>query len=315
MKTLNIGSRWVLALLAGLLFASCSDWTEVEGVDHKIQRPSEQDPVLWEQYLASLNEYKKSEHTMVFASFNNGSQTATSEKDCLRSLPDSLDVVLLTRGDAFSEYDEQDLPVIKEKGIRAVYCIDYAARASEFADLAALGSYVDRVIARVGELGLDGFSFSGIPVYGSDAEQAAQKEVAALLVEKLSAVAGPGKELLLFFEGDPQFLAAADRAKIDYFILDTYFTDNATQLKLQVSRALNTLAIPAEKLLLGAQTEFEFIDEDKKNYNAIPALMMRVTELGPLGGMCIYGANLDYFGAEMIYPLTRNAIQLLNPSK
>ena len=125
---------------------------------------------------------------------------------------------------------DEDLAVLKEKGIRAVYFVDYASRSTEFADMTALGAYLDKVVARTRELNLDGLSFSGIPVFGSDTEQAAQKAVAALFIEKFAAVAGPGKELLLLFEGDPQFLAAADRDKVDYFVPDTKETDNATDL-------------------------------------------------------------------------------------
>lgn len=301
----------------GLFVASCNDWTETESVPQKTQRPNEQDPELWAQYIAALREYKQSEHTLVFASFTNGVPVATSEKDCLRSLPDSLDVVSLTNADNFSELDREDLAVLKEKGTRAVYFVDYASRSAEFADLTALGSYLDKVVTRTRELGLDGLSFSGIPVFGSDAEQAVQKAVASLFMEKFAAVAGSGKELLLLFEGDPQFLAPADRSKVDYFILDTKETDNATDLKLQVLRALSAGAIPCNKLLLGAMTEYEFTDEDKGAADAISALTIRIPEIGPqpLAGLCIYHVNADYFGAEFIYPLTRTAIQTLNPSK
>ena len=111
----------------GLFFASCNDWTETESVTQTTQRPDEQDPELWAQYTAALREYKQSEHTLVIASFANGAPVATSEKDCLRSLPDSLDVVSLTNADNFSEYDREDLTVLKEKGTRAVYFVDYAS--------------------------------------------------------------------------------------------------------------------------------------------------------------------------------------------
>lgn len=302
-------------LLASSLAVGCSDWTDVEPVGQKPSRPIEQDPELWARYTAALREYKSNDHTLVFASFANGVVDATCEKDCLRSLPDSLDIVSLTRADRFSDYDVEDMAVLREKGIRAVYFVDYATRSEEFADLAALGSYLDEVIARVDELGLDGFSFSGIPVYGTAEEQAARQAVAALFIEKFAPLAGPDKDKLLLFEGDPQFLAAADRAKIDYFVLDTKDTDNASALKMQVFRALGATAIPREKLLIGAMTETEFIDEDKVNSNAIEALTMRVVELGPLAGLCIYGVNQDYFGAETVYSLTRTAIQTLNPSK
>lgn len=302
-------------MAAGLLATACSDWTEVEPVGQNPSRPSEQNPELWAQYTAALREYKKSDHTLVFASFANGAEAATSEKDCLRSLPDSLDIVSLTRADQFSAYDAEDMAVLREKGIRAVWFVDYATRSGEFQDLAALGSYLDKVIAKADELGLDGFSFSGIPVYGTAEEQAARQAAASLFIEKLSPLAGPDKSKLLLFEGDPQFLAAADRAKIDYFVLDTKDTDNASTLKMQVFRALGASAVPREKLLLGAMTETEFIDEDKVNSNAIEALTLRVVELGPLAGLCIYGVNQDYFGSETVYSLTRSAIQKLNPSK
>lgn len=302
-------------MTAGLLATACSDWTEVEPVKQKPSRPSEQNPELWAQYTAALREYKKSDHTLIFASFSNGAAVATSEKDCLRSLPDSLDIVSLTRADHISEYDVEDMAVLQEKGIRVVWFVDYATRSEEFQDLAALGNYLDKVIAKVNELGLDGFSFSGIPIYGTAEEQAAQQAVAALFIEKFSPLAGPGKGKLLLFEGDPQFLAAADRAKVDYFVLDTKDTDNASTLKMQVFRALGATAIPREKLLIAARTESEFIDEDKVNSNSIEALTMRVVELGPLAGLCIYDVNQDYFGTETVYSLTRNAIQTLNPSK
>ena len=295
-------------LLVGLFVVSCNDWTETESVPQKTQRPNEQDPELWAQYIAALREYKQSEHALVFASFANGAPVATSEKDCLRSLPNA---------DNFSEYDREDLTVLKEKGTRAVYFVDYASRSAEFTDLTALGAYLDKVVARTRELGLDGLSFSGIPVFGSYTDQAAQKAVASLFIEKFAAVAGPGKELLLLFEGDPQFLTPADRSKVDYFVLDTKETDNATDLKLQVLRALSAGAVPCNKLLLGAMTEYEFTDEDKGAADAISALTIRIPEIGPqpLAGLCIYSVNADYFGAEFIYPLTRQAIQTLNPSK
>ena len=98
-----------LSIAALLLTAGCSDWTQMEPVDQQPVRPSEQNPELWAQYTAALRAYKASDHTLVVASFENGSTTPTSEKDCLRSLPDSLDAVSLTNADHFSAYDAEDL--------------------------------------------------------------------------------------------------------------------------------------------------------------------------------------------------------------
>ena len=92
----------ILPVAALLLAAACSDWTETESVENSVRKPWEQDPALWADYTAALRAYKAGSHTLVMASFENGSTNPTSEKDCLRSLPDSLDAVSLTNADNFS---------------------------------------------------------------------------------------------------------------------------------------------------------------------------------------------------------------------
>ena len=113
----------------GLFSVSCNDWTEMESVTQKTQRPNEQDPELWAQYTAALREYKQSEHTLVFASFANGAPVATSEKDCLRSLPDSLDVVSLTNADNFRNMTGKTSPCSRKKG-RAPSILSITLRAA-----------------------------------------------------------------------------------------------------------------------------------------------------------------------------------------
>ena len=92
-----------LFLLLGVLFglASCNDWTEMETVDNNVKKPWEQDPALWAEYTAALRDYKKSEHFIVYARLHNSPEPAASEKDFMRCLPDSLDIVALTNADNF----------------------------------------------------------------------------------------------------------------------------------------------------------------------------------------------------------------------
>ena len=84
-----------LFLLLGVLFglAACNDWTEMEAVDNNVKKPWEQDPALWAEYTAALRDYKKSEHFIVYARLHNSPEPAASEKDFMRCLPDSLDIV------------------------------------------------------------------------------------------------------------------------------------------------------------------------------------------------------------------------------
>ena len=296
-----------MLLCISLIFVSCDDWTQTEAVTNTVIKPWEQGPELWAQYTASLRAYKQREHFLVIAHFDNAPAIATGEKDFMRGLPDSLDMVLLTNADNFSRYDVEDMAIMREKGTKVLYQVDYAGRMEELSDAAKLGAYLDKVIASVRENGMDGYSFTGIPYQGD----AARAEAAALLVQKLSA----DEQKTLIFEGDPTFVAEADRAKVDYFVLNTENTENVTDVKMQVARALGYLTIPASKLLLAADVAAPIMDEEKVEQNAVTELTARVVSLGPLCGLAVHNVKKNYYSAERNYPLVCEAIQTLNPSK
>lgn len=296
-----------ILLLACMFAAACTDWTENEAVDLRTTRPSDENPDLVARYRKALRDYKVREHFLVIAHFDNAPAVATGERDFMRGLPDSLDMVLLTNADNFSKYDAEDMPIMREKGTKVIYRIDYAARMDEFADAASLGAYLDQVVASVKEHGMDGYSFTGIPREGDPA----RAEAAALLVSKLAAE----DNKVVIFEGDPTFVAVADRAKIDYFVLNTEATDNVTEVKMQVARALSYAGIPAAKLLLAADVAAPILDEEKEEQNAVVELMGRVVSLGPLCGLAVHNPQRNYYSAERNYPLVCEAIQTLNPSK
>lgn len=295
----------LFAMLAGL--TSCEDWTETETVKNNTKKPWEQDPALWAQYTAALREYKQSEHFIVYARIFNSPEVATSEKDYMRSLPDSLDIVSLANADNFSAYDREDLSVMREKGTKVLYQVDYAARSGEFATTETLGAYLDRVVSDVAANHLDGYSFTGIVRIDDPATAAA----AALMVSKLSADASK----LLVFEGNPLFIAADDRSKIDYFILDTEKTEDVQDVRMQILNATDYAAVPAEKLLLGAEASAKLRDEDKTEFAAIDEMSRRVISYGPLAGLGVYNIGEDYYHSDMNYKTIRQAIQTLNPSK
>ncbi len=198
--------RMILPFAALLLAAvSCSDWTETEAIENTVYKPWEQDPALWADYTAALRAYKQSEHYLSYARLNNSPAQAASEQDFMRCLPDSLDIVTLTNADNFSTYDAEDMAVMREKGTRVLYQVDYAARKAEFSGEAALKAYLDGVIASVAANGLDGYSFTTDPLDAA---------ATASIVATLSAAKTDGQ--LLVFEGNPLSVAAADREKLDY---------------------------------------------------------------------------------------------------
>lgn len=294
----------ILPLVVLLLGASCSDWTETEAIENTVYKPWEQDPALWADYTAALRAYKQSEHYLSYARLHNSPAQAASEQDFMRCLPDSLDIVTLTNADNFSAYDAEDMAVMREKGTKVLYQVDYAARKAEFADAAALASYLDGVIASVAANGLDGYSFTADPLDAA---------ATASIVATLSAAKAEGQ--LLVFEGNPLSVAAADRAKLDYVVLDTEKAENTTDVRLQVLNATGYAGIAADKLLLAAEIDAPLQDADRTEYAAVERMARCVVEYGPLAGFAAYNIAGDYYHADRNYSTIREAIQTLNPSK
>ena len=296
--------RLILPVVVLLLGASCSDWTETENIDNTVLKPWEQDPALWADYTAALRSYKASEHYLSYARLHNSPSPASSEQDFMRCLPDSLDIVTLTNADNFSAYDAEDMAVMREKGTRVLYQVDYAARKAEFSGEAALKAYLDGVIAAVAANGMDGYSFTADPLDAA---------ATATIVATLSAARSDGQ--LLVFEGNPLSVAEADRAKLDFVVLDTEKAENTTDVRLQVLNATGYAGIPAGKLLLAAEIDAPLQDADRTEYAAVELMARCVVEYGPLAGFAAYNIAGDYYHAEMNYQTIRTAIQTLNPSK
>ena len=204
----------LLFLTAFLLPVACDDWNEPEIVDIDINSAKEQNPELWARYMQALRTYKQSKHYLSYAHFDNSPEKSLNEGSYLRALPDSLDIVTLGNSHQISDYDREDIPLLQEKSIRVLYLIDYVAHASSLTDITALNSWLDKEIATSAELNLDGFAFTGLPLYnGTDAELASYKEKSRLIVSKLSTATGQDK--LLVLEGNPAFVDEADFDKLN----------------------------------------------------------------------------------------------------
>ena len=296
--------RLILPVVVLLLGASCSDWTETENIESTVLKPWEQDPALWADYTAALRAYKASEHYLSYARLHNSPSPASSEQDFMRCLPDSLDIVALTNADNFSAYDTEDMATMREKGTRVLYQVDYAARKAEFSGEAALKTYLDGVIAAVKANGMDGYSFTADPLDAA---------ATAAIVATLSAAKGDGQ--LLVLEGNPLLVSEADRAKLDYVVLDTETAANTTEVRLQVLNATDYAGIAADRLLLAAEVDAPLQDADRTEYAAVEAMARCVVEFGPLAGFAAYNIAGDYYHADRNYSTIREAIQTLNPSK
>lgn len=314
MKTIvNKLLKCILLLMISVLPAACSDWNEPESVNLDINSAKDQNPELWARYMQVLHTYKQSKHYITYARFDNSLDKSVNEGNYLRSLPDSIDIVTLSNPDKLSDYDLEDIPLLQEKSVCVLYLVDYATQATEIDDIATLGIWLDKIIATMNELKLDGFAFTGIPLYsGTDAELVTHKEKSRMLVSKLSAAVG--QEKLLVFEGNPAFVDAADLGKLNYVVLNTADLTNVTDLKLQVAGVLAN-GLPKDNLLLAARIGEQITDENGVNHDAVTLMTDRVVSLGPLGGIGFFSIGKDYYSPRMNYEITRTSIQLMNPSK
>lgn len=311
-KTMTMRTiKTILSAFTFLLLAlSCSKWTDTRSLDRNVTLPQDQDPELWAKYTALLREYKAGDHFIVYAKLHNSPAVATSEKDFMRCLPDSLDIVSLSNADNFSKADAEDMPIMKAKGTKVLYHIDYAGRAAtDFTDKAKLEAYLDKAVASVKANGMDGYSFNGVPKM----DDAATAEISALIVSKLSAARTEGQ--IIVFEGNPLFVQKNDMDKIDYFVLNTERTGNITELKLQVANATGYLEVPQDRLMLAANISAPFHDASGTEVAAIAGMTENVVALGPLAGLGVYEISDDYYDKDMNYKDIRRAIQTLNPSK
>lgn len=192
--------------------------------------------------------------------------------------------------------------------------MDYTAQMSTLTDAAKLGAWLDKAIATASQLGMNGFAIKGTPLYGgTEAEQAARREAAKLIVSKLSA--GLRDDDLLIFEGDPAFVDTDDLDKLDYVVLNTATIANAVDLKLYVTNVINNLALAKDKLLLSAKVGSKLVSEEGDKLDAVANMTDRVISVGPLGGLAIYNLSDDYFHTGMNYEVTRKAIQMMNSSR
>ena len=165
-------------------------------------------------------------------------------------------------------------------------------------------SYLDKVVVAVAANGMDGYSFTTDPLAA---------DATARIIDRLATARTDGQ--LLVFEGNPLSLAATDRAKMDYVILDTEKLENVLDVRLHALHAVNYAGIEANRLLLTAEINAALFDEDRTEHAAVDEMSRRVVELGPYAGLAAYNIAEDYYHSEMNYQTIRQAIQTLNPSK
>lgn len=274
----------IIGILSGLCLLctvfSCSEWTETEVMDQKVIRPDGQDPAGWSEYVSGVTAFKRSEHLLTYACLLNAPEMSTSERDFMRSLPDSLDIVSLQRTP--SSADLEDLPRMHELGTR-VLCPLFPGE-----DAAAVGK-------RARKQGFDGVALQAWTAPFAD------------LGATLAALGEVG---LVVYEGDPSQADPTCFDAFDLVVVPSAMLVFQVDIELLRDEALRA-GIPADRLLLSAIPGESWRDFRSTKADAL-TLGLRLSLPYGAPGLALYDIGQDYYHASGVnYQVTRAFISQL----
>lgn len=133
-RKIEIAVALLLATTFGL--PSCEDWTDVDNLSVEYENVEQQNPELYSRYLASLREYRKTDHTLVYAWYDNSVKVPVSRAHYLRDVPDSIDVVGLIHPDSLTQSEIEQMNYLREqKGMKIVYTIDFDGMKTDYTNI------------------------------------------------------------------------------------------------------------------------------------------------------------------------------------
>lgn len=295
---MNYKSIFNLCLLAVFLLLvpiGCDDWTELEIHDSQVNGFKEQNPEQYAAYTQKLRAYKASKHALVYARLDNAPEASSSEKDFLRALPDSIDIVTMRNANRLSDFDREDMKLVRaDYGTRVLYYIDALAKEE-----------LDNTISAAADAVRKGI-FDGITLGSSSSVDAStMKTVTDALGQT---------DCLWVFEGTPSMLPESSRSLFDYFVLDISTAADEYDVEVVVRLATDHGKTAADRLLLAVVPGTTLTDYNGVTRNSITGAASSALTMGPLGGIAIFNISADYYDADIIYKQTRGGIQFLNPA-
>lgn len=342
MKAIN----HILIAAALLALAGCSKWTEQEPVQVLYPTLKDKNPELYARYLASVRDYRASEHQVLIAKFDNKQGAPAGRADHIDCLPDSVDYVILNHPDNLSGSILSEMQGIREeKAILTLMEISYDALAREWQDLLAaeaeaapeaeVSDDTDRFTAFVGEkvrealAVADKYAYDGVnAVFTGKNPASFREEQQADARRRQDAFFQPvvqwaGNDRLLFFEGNPKNVLGDSGilSLARYIILPCETAQNEAAFNAAVADVL-VEGVPADRFVVGV-TAIDVTDEANTAgtfSGGISAIVGAARwAVAPAGGfskkgICVNHAQFDYFNIQDVYGQIGAAISIMNPS-
>lgn len=320
---------------ASLLGLTSCDWTEPEAVDLRYDTIQEAAPEAYARYLSELRAYRKNDHKKIYAWFDNKS-SFVSQADHVSAVPDSIDVLVLTRPEAMSQATLDEIDTKRaETGMQTAYVISYEAirnawelkkedespanpveewrvfladsLKTAFSHFASGG--FDRIICAY-----DGKDMSVYSQAEKDAYAADQKSFMESFAEWKKNNLDKGFD----FCGIPANLTEsgilADAGVI--FLSETLAATNTSEFTYIINRN-SAGGAPAARFAIMSYLPSLAPNHESEGYWGTAysswkaATWAKNSEVAALG---LYNLSDDYHNPSFIYPVARGAIQRLNPA-
>ncbi len=254
-----------LAAFSVLALSACSDWTDSESIKLKEPGIDEQSPELYAKYLKNLQEYKNSDHKIVYGWFDNSEKVPFSRGQHMSDVPDSLDVIIATTPD-LAEFELEDIANVHEKGTKVFYSISYdnilkehTDKVKEGTETSAFSAYLSAELNRL--IALEA-PFDGIvaeyrgsnPIYMSEADKAEAKANQDTFFGVISnwKSANSGKQLCSRVSCQPDRPVVL--SSCDHIILITNDVTDVAQLGIEAVQALMADGVPGYRFIVSAST-------------------------------------------------------------
>jgi hypothetical protein len=323
-------------LLAGLMTASCSEWTTPESLEFEKNSIQQTDPELYRRYCEAVKEYKGSDHKVMYVTFENV-RMAGNGSHKITMLPDSVDYVqlhdLTLAEDILKEMDSMRENLGTGFVARFSYneCLsEYEALKAAEPELPAFEEFLREefaeVAAKVAEYGLDGFTFAytcGNPYEMTSAGRNAIEQEQELVFPMVAEWLDANSDKAFFFEGHPHYIlvdGVVDAA--DYVILPTRSERSTGDLAYNALQAVNSGNISKDIRFIFAVETPSFVEEEYLVGQfvlgeQIPLAADWMTEDASFdkSGLAVWNVQRDYFGTKKIYSNVRRAIKTMNPNE
>lgn len=327
-----------LFAMGSLVMVSCTD---VESLDIVQPTTEETYPESYAAYVQALNDYKASDHKIVYAWFDNSAKVPQSAGQHITSVPDSVDVISMMYPESLAEFELSDMEEVRAKGTKVVYTISvpdieqawvdqqFANGGDQSTTSAEFNTYLQ---TELDALFACSDSFDGIivefvgqnPDFMTGSALTAYETKQNIVLNAANTWKSANADKILTWQGKPQNLTDKGiLASCDYIILDIDDVEDTNRLMLTVQQAL-TEGVPTGNILIAVSTTPEDSSDTSYGYWGSTRALDEVAEWVSGGypatdgftraGIAIYNVQNDYYSTGGMYTYVKDAINTLNPA-